>query len=115
MSALLRLLGPLKLPLLYVAIGAMVVIGAYRTGVNAERRAGEAAALRQQIETLRDDMRLAAEAQASAAAKGAALDALNTQLTEELDALRTDLAGRPEGDRYPATDADLDRLYGRQP
>lgn len=113
MNVLRALLGRFRLPLLYVAIGAVIVIGAFRTGVNFERRAGEAAALRLELETLRADMRLAAEAQASARAKGAALDALNQQLTEELDELRTDLAGRPEGDRYPASAADLDRLYGR--
>lgn len=114
MSALLAgLLGRLKLPLLYVAIGAVVVIGAYRTGVNAERRAGEAAALRLELETIRADKRLGEQAAISAADKAMTLAAREREQLEDQIARREALAARPESERNPATDADLDLIYGR--
>lgn len=99
---------------LYAAIGligALVVVSAYQTGVNAERKRGEAAGLRVELETLRSDMRLAAQAQDSATIKAAALEAAARQREEELDALRKELASRPEADRRRATGADLDRYH----
>lgn len=100
---------------LYAAIGlagAIAVAGIYQTGVNAERKRGEAAELRVRLETLQRDKQLAEKALISEADKAASLERQSQQDQEALDALRKSLAARPEGDRYPASSADLDRLYG---
>jgi hypothetical protein len=113
MKALLALLGPLRLPLIALLVGGAVVIGAYQTGVNAERKRGEAASLRQQLETVLADRRIALQAEASARRMAATLEAEARAYQEELDALRKDLAARPEADRRPIPDAAYDRLYGK--
>lgn len=109
MLALIRPFAPLLLKVLAVLA---LVVGIYQAGANAERKRGEAAALRVQIETIKADQRLAEKARLSAADKEAALATLNRELEEDLDALRKVVAARPGADRCPATDADLDLLYG---
>ena len=113
MLPLLALLKPLRLPLLYAALGAIVIAGAWRAGVNAERARGEAAWLRVELETLRADVAAAEAARISAEAVATALAQQHRKLTEDIDALTRDLTARPDGDRYPAIGADLDRLYRR--
>lgn len=103
---------------LYAAIGLggmILCVGIYQAGGNAERKRGEAAQLRVELETIRLDDRLKEQAGKSAAGKAAALAAEVKQREEELDALRKALAARPEADRCPAAPADLDLLYQRQP
>ena len=108
---LLALLGGWKLKAIAAVAILAAVVGIYQAGVNAERRRGEAAELRVQIETLKTDKRLAEQAQISAADKAVALATELTQQEEALDALRKSIAAKPEGDRCPATGADLDLLY----
>jgi len=76
-TLLLPLLGGLWGRLAPYAIAALVggalVVGIYQTGVRAERKRGEAAALRAEIATLTRD--IARQAEADAAARAAALDA----------------------------------------
>jgi hypothetical protein len=102
-----------KLLLAIGLAGAIFIVGVYQMGVNAERKRGEANSLRQKLETVLEDKRNAEAAQISAADKAMTLAAEERRLEEELNDLRADLAKRPEGDRYPATDGDLDLLYGR--
>jgi len=61
--------------LIAAGLGMAVLFGAYRTGVNAERKRGEAAALRAQIATLRADIAIARQAEADAAARATAIEA----------------------------------------
>jgi len=99
---------------LYAAIGVggmLVLVGAYQAGINAERKRGEAAQLRVELETLRLDKALAEKALLSAADKGVQLEA-EVQLNEEaLDALRKTLAARSESERDRASGADLDNYH----
>ena len=79
MTAILGLLSPLWGRLAPFAIaGAIamaVIIGAYQTGVRAERKRGEAAALRAQIAALRADIAIARQAEVDAAARATAIEA----------------------------------------
>lgn len=93
--------------------GILLCVGLYQAGVNAERRRGEAAQLRVELETVRLDKVNAEKALISERAKAAELLAEDRRNEEELDALRKALAARPDADRRPATDADLDLLYPR--
>lgn len=93
--------------------GMLLLAGVYQSGVNAERKRGEAAQLRVELETMRLDDRLKAQAQKSAGAKAEALEAEVRENEETLDALRKALAARPETDRRPASPDDLDLLYQR--
>ncbi|HEV7278377.1 MAG TPA: hypothetical protein VGN80_19020 [Devosiaceae bacterium] len=104
-----------KLKALIAAAGLLLAAGIYQTGVNAERARGEAAELRVQIQTLERDRELAERARVSEAKKAAELEAEVQEREEALDALRETLTNRPEADRCPATDADLDLLYQRRP
>lgn len=56
-------------------IGMAVLVGAYQTGVRAERKRGEAVALRAEIATLKADIAIARQAQADAATRAAAIEA----------------------------------------
>lgn len=99
---------------LYAAIGiagAMALAGAYQTGVNAERGRGRAAQLQVELNTLKLDRRLGDQALKSALDKAKTLDAIDKKQQEELDALRTALAARPETDRCPVSDSDLKLLF----
>lgn len=78
MTALLGLLSPLwgrLAPYLIAAgVGMAVLIGAYQTGVRAERKRGQAAALRAEIATLKADIAIARQAEADAATRAAAVE-----------------------------------------
>jgi len=56
------------------AVGMAVLVGAYQTGVNAERKRGQAAALRAEIATLKADIAIARQAEADAATRAAAVE-----------------------------------------
>jgi hypothetical protein len=56
------------------AVGMAVLVGAYQTGVRAERKRGEAAALRAQIATLKADIAIARQAEADAKARATAIE-----------------------------------------
>jgi hypothetical protein len=79
MTLLLPLLSGLWARLAPYAIAAGLVLavlaGVYRAGVNAERKRGEAAALRAEIATLQRDRDIARQAEADAAARTTALEA----------------------------------------
>ncbi|MFN6950998.1 MAG: hypothetical protein ACK4NE_00180 [Albidovulum sp.] len=57
------------------AVGMAVLVGAYQTGVRAERKRGEAVALRAEIATLKADIAIARVAEADAATRAAAIEA----------------------------------------
>ena len=96
-----------------IGIGVLVVaIGIYQAGANGERSRGEAAMWKQRHDTVLADKRNAEAAQISAADKAATLEALDAKQQEELDALRSALAARPETDRCPVSGADLKLLFG---
>lgn len=91
MTALLGLLSPLwgrLAPYLIAAgVGMAVLIGAYQTGVNAERKRGQAAALRAEIATLKADIAIARQAEADAATRAAAVEtaaAADRKIVEEI-------------------------------
>ena len=65
-----------------------VLVGAYQTGVNAERSRGEAAWLRVQIETLRRDKAITDRALERAAKDTAELEALRRTDEEKIDQLQ---------------------------
>ena len=79
MTAILGLLSPLWgrfAPYLIAgAVGMAVLIGAYQTGVRAERKRGQAAALRAEIATLKADIAIARQAEADAKARATAIEA----------------------------------------
>lgn len=56
------------------AVGMAVLVGAYQTGVRAERKRGEAVALRAEIATLKADIAIARQAEADAATRAAAVE-----------------------------------------
>lgn len=56
-------------------IGMAVLIGAYQTGVRAERKRGDAVVLRAEIATLKADIAIARQAEADAATRAAAIEA----------------------------------------
>lgn len=79
MTALLALATPIwgrLAPYLIAAgLGITLVIGIYQTGARAERKRGEAAALRAKIATLEADIRQARMAAADGAARATAIEA----------------------------------------
>ena len=60
--------------LIAAGVGMAVLIGVYQTGVNAERKRGQAAALRAEIATLKADIAIARQAEADAATRAAAVE-----------------------------------------
>lgn len=60
--------------LIAAGVGMAVLIGVYQTGVNAERKRGQAAALRAEIATLKADIAIARQAEADAATRAAAIE-----------------------------------------
>ena len=69
------------------AVGMAVLVGAYQTGVNAERKRGQAAALRAEIATLKADIAIARQAEADAATRAAAVEiaaAADRKIVEEI-------------------------------
>lgn len=84
-------------PHLAVGLGAVVIlVGAYQTGVNAERKRGEAASLRVEIETLRRDKDIADRALVRVADDVAELAAAKEQNEEQINALRQIVADRAD-------------------
>lgn len=71
-----------------------VLVGAYQTGVNAERSRGEAAALRVEVETLRADKRIADQARIRMANDVAELEAAKKQNEDQINALQEIVAER---------------------
>ena len=81
--------------LIAAGIGAAVLIGAYQTGVRAERKRGEAAVLRAEVATLKADIAIARTAAADAAARStaiAAATAADTAIIEEVRRAPTNTA-----------------------
>lgn len=108
----LSLMGGLRLPLMALGVAAIVAVVAYQTGINAERKRGEANVLRQQLETIVADKAAAERAAASSARMAQQLEAEARAYQEELDDLRHTIAARPESERRPASARDLDLIYG---
>lgn len=98
-----------------LAIGAVLLASVFSMGVftggSIERARGDRAALEQQIETLKADMRSADFARKSEAAKAATLDELTKRQEIELDAMRIHLNALPAAGRQLAPPDALDRLY----
>lgn len=92
MTALLAIAAPIwrqAAPyLIAVSLGAVLIAGIYQTGVRAERKRGEAAALRAQIETLKADIALARLAAADGAARAAAIDAASASDSRVIEEVR---------------------------
>jgi hypothetical protein len=83
----------------HMAIGLLaigLIFGAYQTGVNAERKRGEAASLRVEIETLRRDKDIADRALVRVADDVAELAAAKEQNEEQINALREIIADRAD-------------------
>lgn len=98
-----------------IGLGGMLLLtGAYFTGVNAERKRGEAVQLRVELATIKRDLAIAELAADSADQKAAEIAALAQTQENELDALRKQLAALPDIDRDLAPAAALDRLYPGQ-
>lgn len=110
-SVITSLLGGWRLYALAGLAGIALCVGLYQAGVNAERKRGEAAQLRVEIETIQRDKAIAEKARGDAERAAAELATINQQNEEALDALRTALANGPEDDRCPASAAVLDLLY----
>jgi hypothetical protein len=97
-----------------LGLGAILLLAAaYETGVNAERKRGEAAALRTELATAKRDQAIAELSADSADQKAAELAAMTEAQEKELDALKQQLAAIPVADRDLASAAALDRLYGK--
>jgi len=95
-------------------VALALLVGVYQTGVNAERKRGEAAQLRVELATARRDTAIATDAAHAAEQAKAELATLNHTQEEELDALRKQLAALPDADRARAGADALRRLYPGQ-
>jgi len=89
-----------------------LLVTGYVAGQNGERARGEANSLRQRIETMQTDKRIAEAASISDRAKAVELEAAAEKQQEALDALRQRINALPADSQYPATDVELDGLYG---
>jgi len=82
-------------PYAAAALAAVVLlVGAYQTGVNAERARGQAAQLRVEIQTLRRDAAIADRAMERVAKDAAELEALRRTDGEKIDQLQEIIRGR---------------------
>ncbi len=104
--------GPLGATLAKTAAMLLLLVGIYQAGASGERSRGEAATWKQRHDTVLADRRHAEAARLSAEDKAATLIAIDAKLQEELNALRTALATRPETDRCPVSGADLKLVFG---
>lgn len=98
--------------LIAAGVGMVVLIGVYQTGVNAERKRGQAAALRAEIATLKADIAIARQAEADAATRAAAIEAANAadqRIVEEISRAPSIPACRLDD----ATARRLSRIGGR--
>lgn len=90
-------------------VGLVVVLGAYQAGVNAERKRGEAATLRIEIQTMRRDKEIADRTLIRVAEDVAELDAARRANEEEINALQGIIDGRADsGLTQPELDGLLD-------
>lgn len=85
----------------------VVVAGAYQSGVNAERKRGEAAALRVEIETMRRDKEIAERALVRVADDTAELEAARRADEEKIAQLQEVIR---TSDRPGITQSELDGL-----
>jgi len=92
-------------------VALVIVIGAYQAGINAERKRGEAATLRVQIETMRLDKEIAERSLVRVANDAAELEALRRSDEEKIDQLQEIIRAR--GDRG-LNQHELDGLLGIQ-
>lgn len=90
-------------------IALVIVIGAYQAGINAERKRGEAATLRVQIETMRRDKEIAERSLMRVANDAAELEAMRRSDEEKIDQLQEII--RERGDRG-LNQRELDGLLG---
>lgn len=90
-------------------IALVIVIGAYQAGTNAERKRGEAATLRVQIETMRRDKEIAERSLMRVANDAAELEAMRRADEEKIDQLQEII--RDRGDRG-LNQRELDGLLG---
>lgn len=102
----------IKSPIAIGVVVLVVAVGIYQAGANGERSRGEAAVWKQRHNTVLADRRHAETARLSAEDKAQTLAAIDAKQKEELDALRSALAARPETDRCPVSGADLKLLFG---
>jgi len=86
-----------------------IVIGAYQTGVNAERSRGEAARLRVELETMRLDKEIAERALVRTANDAAELAAQTKENEEQIGALQEIIKERAD---RGLTQRELDGLLG---
>lgn len=77
-------------------VGLVVVIGAYQAGVNAERKRGEAATLRVEIQTLKRDKQIADATLIRVADDVAELAAAKEQNERQIDALQEIVRNRAD-------------------
>lgn len=85
----------------------IIVVGAYQTGVRAERERGDAAALRVQVETLQRDRDIAQRAMIRSADTTAQLEAARLTDQEKIDALENAIRNR---NAPGLSQSDLERL-----
>lgn len=91
-------------------VGALLLAGAYQTGVNAERKRGEAASLRSEVAVLKADLAIASAAALAAEHAERSLAAASLTDQETIDALIAELAKRPAGARGGLSADDARRL-----
>ena len=78
-------------------LGVLVLlIGAYQAGANAERKRGEAATLRVEIQTMRRDKEIADAALVRVSRDAAELEALRRTDGEKIDQLQTIIRSRSD-------------------
>ncbi len=84
-----------------------LLVGTYQAGVNAERKRGEAATLRVEVETLKRDKAITERALIRIADDAAELEAAKEQNEEQINALREIIRNR---DDPGLTQSELDGL-----
>ena len=90
-------------------VALVIVIGAYQSGVNAERNRGEAAMLRVQIETMRLDKKIADRSLIRVADDAAALELARKADEEKIDQLQEIIRSRAD---RGLNQSELDGLLG---
>lgn len=100
-------------PIVVAAVAVGVVFGAYRTGVNAERRAGVAAELRIQLATAKQTAERETRLRTEAEGLNRVLAEQLQQIDEARDALVADLGGGDAACRF--TDPERMRILERFP
>lgn len=103
LSPLGALLRPLAPYLIAAGLGIAVIVGAYQTGVRAERKRGEAAALRAELATVRADLAIARQAAADGEVRAAAIAAQSAADNRIVEEVRN--APRPNSCRLSPADA----------